>query len=233
RAFTYNNRLQPYTITDTHSGSTLFGLTYAFGTATTNNGNPTQVAISGTGGSFTQTFGYDHLNRLSSFADSGGASQTLGHDQYGNMWQSAQTGLSSVGALAAMPASQSSINAANNQVTSGGVAFDGTVGNQTAFLGVSMYYDAENRLVQSTNTVSGNSYYYGYDGLGQRVTKTLSGGATTYYLHDSSGNVAVEYNPQTTASCSTCYLSQDHLGSTRLVTDGSANIVARHDYLPF
>ena len=35
------------------------------------------------------------------------------------------------------------------------------------------------------------------------------------------------------AQCQTCYLSTDHLGSTRMVTDQSGNVVARHDYLPF
>jgi hypothetical protein len=29
------------------------------------------------------------------------------------------------------------------------------------------------------------------------------------------------------------YLTTDHLGSTRVVTDGSAVVKARHDYLPF
>jgi hypothetical protein len=33
--------------------------------------------------------------------------------------------------------------------------------------------------------------------------------------------------------CVTCYLSYDHLGSLRLVTDQSHDVVARHDYLPF
>ncbi len=33
--------------------------------------------------------------------------------------------------------------------------------------------------------------------------------------------------------CSTCYLTYDHLGSVRLVTDQNANIVSRHDFLPF
>jgi uncharacterized protein RhaS with RHS repeats len=28
-------------------------------------------------------------------------------------------------------------------------------------------------------------------------------------------------------------LSDDHLGSTRLVTDQNGNVVGRHDYLPF
>jgi RHS repeat-associated protein len=35
-------------------------------------------------------------------------------------------------------------------------------------------------------------------------------------------------------SCATCYLTADHLGSTRMVTDGSSGqVVERHDYLPF
>ena len=33
--------------------------------------------------------------------------------------------------------------------------------------------------------------------------------------------------------CTTCYLSWDHLGSTRMVTDGAGNVVARHDFLAF
>ena len=81
--------------------------------------------------------------------------------------------------------------------------------------------------------MSGNTCVYGYEGLGQRISKALSGGTTTYYLHDVSGNVAVEYNSQTTAACATCYLSQDHLGSIHLVTDSGGSVVARHDYLPF
>jgi len=34
-------------------------------------------------------------------------------------------------------------------------------------------------------------------------------------------------------SCATCYVSFDHLGSVRMLTDGSGNVVARQDYLPF
>ena len=34
-------------------------------------------------------------------------------------------------------------------------------------------------------------------------------------------------------SRATCYLTWDHLGTPRLVTDQNGNVVARHDYLPF
>ena len=33
-------------------------------------------------------------------------------------------------------------------------------------------------------------------------------------------------------SCTTCYVSFDHLGSVRMLTDASGNVVARQDYLP-
>jgi RHS repeat-associated protein len=35
------------------------------------------------------------------------------------------------------------------------------------------------------------------------------------------------------ADCPTCYLTTDPLGSTRVITDGSGNVVSRHDYYPF
>jgi len=48
------------------------------------------------------------------------------------------------------------------------------------------------------------------------------------------GLLAAEYSSvANTSPCTTCYLSYDHLGSVRLVTDGSGNIISRHDFLPF
>jgi RHS repeat-associated protein len=70
--------------------------------------------------------------------------------------------------------------------------------------------------------------------VGQRVEKTIAGGATTVYVYDAFGQLAAEYSTAiNTSPCTTCYLTWDHLGSTRLVTDQNAKVVARHDYLPF
>jgi RHS repeat-associated protein len=75
---------------------------------------------------------------------------------------------------------------------------------------------------------------YAYDGNGRRVVKTSSSGAQTVYVYDAGGELVSEYSIGTSAPpCTTCYLSLDHLGSTRLVTDQSGNTVSRHDYLPF
>jgi RHS repeat-associated protein len=261
RSYSYNSLLQPTAMTDTLAGTTLLSLGYTFGTgAGLNNGNPTQVASggSGAGAGFTQNYGYDKLNRLCAAGEATGAvsitsctapttgvnwAQNLSLDRYGNMWAptASQAGVSGIPALGWMPTSSSQINAANNHLTVSGLNYDTGGGNQTTFLGTSttspIQYDAENRQVQVV-TASSTTYSYTYDGLGQRVSRTV-GGATTEYVHDVFGNLAAEYNPPGSAACTTCYLSWDHLGSTRMVTDGSTTdgttgqIVARHDYLPF
>ena len=66
----------------------------------------------------------------------------------------------------------------------------------------------------------------------------MAGGITTTYVHDVFGNLAAEYttggtSPPPASPCNTCYLTWDHLGSTRMVTDAYGNSVARHDYYPF
>jgi RHS repeat-associated protein len=76
-----------------------------------------------------------------------------------------------------------------------------------------------------------NSYYY--DGLGQRVENVLPGG-TMVYAYDAFGKLIAEYSTAVVGSvCTTCYLSWDHLGSVRMVTDGSGSVKALHDYAPF
>ena len=63
--------------------------------------------------------------------------------------------------------------------------------------------------------------------------KTTPSG-TTLFVYDAFGQLAAEYSTTAVTNlCTTCYLSTDHLGSTRLVTDQNGNVVARHDYAPF
>ena len=51
--------------------------------------------------------------------------------------------------------------------------------------------------------------------------------------YDAQGQLVAEYGTTAQAPCTTCYLSWDQIGSTRLVTDQNGQVVARHDYLPF
>ncbi len=116
--------------------------------------------------------------------------------------------------------------------------------------GNSLNYNAENELTAAQGTYA----YEGlsYDGLGRRVQKSISGGATTVYVYDVNG-LAAEYVNGAWAKdyvadgagdlvatenaaggvCTTCYYSTDHLGSVRMVTDQNGQVQGRHDYLPF
>jgi RHS repeat-associated protein len=95
----------------------------------------------------------------------------------------------------------------------------------------SLTYDAENRLTQAVEGPPANvTVNYAYDADGRRVQKT--GSAAVTYVYDGFGNLAAEYgtgNPED----GTQYLTADHLGSTRLVTNAAGGVVHRYDYLPF
>jgi RHS repeat-associated protein len=193
-----------------HNNGTLQGLTIA------STDNPT----------FTQSFGYDGLNRLTSASESGSWSQAYNYDQYGNMWMPTSSGLPapSLGPTAPTANAYSASGPGNNRNVNS--TYD-NAGNLTVFGAMSVSYDAENRQT----AVGSNTY--SYDGFGLRVGKTTANGSTVY-VYDAFGQLAAEYGSATTTSlCKTCYLSVDHLGSLRLVTDQNGSAIARHDYAPF
>ncbi len=125
-------------------------------------------------------------------------------------------------------------------------------GNLTALGGYTFQYDAENRQIEANFNNGATpvaSTGYRYDGDGHRVQKiacpagtsactaSVSGATVTDYVYDAFGNLMAEYTLSGTAPaapCATCYVSVDHLGSTRAVTDGTTgSVMERHDYLPF
>ena len=77
--------------------------------------------------------------------------------------------------------------------------------------------------------------HYVYDGDGRRVQTIAPGGATTTFVYDAFGQMVADYGAPSsgTPPCQTCYLSWDHLGTTRMVTDQNGNAVSRHDFAPF
>jgi RHS repeat-associated protein len=103
-------------------------------------------------------------------------------------------------------------------------------GNQIRIGGHTLGYDAENR--QKESTVSGVTTSYAYDGQGRRVKKVL-GPNTTVFVYDAFGQLAAEYGPEESGEPRTSYLTADHLGSTRVVTDANGEVTERHDYRPF
>jgi RHS repeat-associated protein len=91
-------------------------------------------------------------------------------------------------------------------------------------------YDAENRITSASGAPGSTTYEY--DGDGRRVKK-VSGSTTTVFVYDAFGQLAAEYSTAGASSSGTQYLTADHLGSTRLMTDAAGAVKARYDYLPF
>jgi RHS repeat-associated protein len=130
-----------------------------------------------------------------------------------------------------------------NHITNSGLQYD-AAGNLINDGTHSYTYDAENRI---TAVGGGSTASYVYNSHGERVLKT-AGGVTTEYYHDLSGNVLGEaqgttvttgyvyLNQQLLAEYTggtTYFVHQDHLGSTRLMTNVSGCVVDSLDYLPF
>ncbi len=117
-----------------------------------------------------------------------------------------------------------------------------------------MTYDAENRMTGARyGTMYVGALSYVYDALGQRVKKTVDQ-TSGIYVYDVGGQLLAEYTKNSggsytllkefvygggllatelVRSSTTEYITTDHLGSTRVTTDGAGNVVSRHDYLPF
>ena len=241
----YNARLQPTSI---QLGS-LLTLGYGY-SATNNNGNVGSQTITSAltaGGTMTaqQVYGYDGANRLTSVAETvqsglpngvmaGNWSIAHGYDQYGNQW--ATTGLP-MGP--AMPTAQTQFNAPLNRLSARSTgaalpadAYD-AAGNLQDHPDIGqMTYDAENRQLTYSNG-GGQAASYDYDGEGRRVRKTTPAG-TTVYVYDAAGELATEMDPAgSVTDTGTLYLTADHLGSTRAVTDASGGLKERWDYFPF
>ena len=236
-AVSYNNRLQPTEIKlGTSSNSTsVLDLNYSYGT-TTNNGNIQSYTYSGGGLSYTQSFTYDSLNRLSTATETNGGStnwsQTNAYDRYGNRQIDYGGGSYNL-----------AFSSSTNRITTSGYSYDSS-GNLTNDGSHSYGFDAESKVKSVDSTTA-----YTYDGEAKRVRKLVGentrfiygiGGQLVAEYDGSSGNLKKEYisggitiEPTAVNSNGTQYPTGDHLGSPRVITNSSGSVVSRHDYMPF
>jgi RHS repeat-associated protein len=254
-----NNRLQPEHVYlgTAKGGNNVLGLDYTYGT-TDNNGNVknqtiTAPAYNGDAAfTATQTYSYDSLNRLSSAFEVSGAQetwrQTYTYDRYGNrqLDETQTRKLNGAGAMAAAidDTNRSSlnptVNASTNRISQAGYSFD-PAGNllcdtmhpcsPAPALTPYFAYDGENHMTKAGGGTQAGGADYSYDGGGQRVAK-LSGSQVTVFVYDAGGKLVAEYSNQVSYNGAS-YLTQDTLGSTRVVTDKDGRVVSRHDYQPF
>jgi len=183
--------------------------------------------------SYTQTFGYDSLNRLTTEQENSGSSwsQTNAYDRYGNRWIDYGSGNHNL-----------AFSTSTNRITTSGFSYD-FAGNLTNDTMHGYTYDAENHFVKVDNVTA-----YSYDGEGKRVRKFVGentrfvygiGGQLIAEFDGSSGALKKEYvyggGMQATIDSTNGiqYTTSDILGSPRVVTNSSGSVVSRHDYMPF
>ncbi|HZU29009.1 MAG TPA: RHS repeat-associated core domain-containing protein [Bryobacteraceae bacterium] len=194
-----------------------------------NNGNLTkEVIVNNESLNATQTFGYDAYNRVQTAQEDSTWSQTYGYDQFGNRSVSSNGGANPYPLSTFTPTLSSNYNP-KNQLIIQGSAYD-LDGNQQAIGGFGFTWDGENRLL--TSTLSSATTQYTYDGEGRRVMKA-TGANTTNYVYDAAGQLVLEETRENVPATGTQYLTDDHLGSTRVVTDQHGTVQKRYDYLPF
>ncbi|HTH06543.1 MAG TPA: RHS repeat-associated core domain-containing protein, partial [Ilumatobacteraceae bacterium] len=229
----FNLRLQPRLVALGTATADAFRLDYGDFGGTANNGNVLSQSIyhQATGVTWTQTYTYDGVNRLKTVNEAAAAgqawSQTYGYDRFGNRWvPSSGLPLSPL-----TPIAQGEFDAGTNRLVAAPNLYD-LAGNHTRDeLGRLLTYDAENH--QATFADGSSAATYEYDGEGRRVRATVQGAASTF-VYDVFGRLAGQYGRATADQrTGVQYLTRDHLGSTRVVTDGSGAVIARHDYLPF
>jgi len=170
------------------------------------------------------------VNRLTGVNDPGYTRQ-FGYDQWGNMAVTSSNGVPLNGTTPTDAAN--GFDPGTNRLRA--AQYD-RAGNQTQVGSIGLRYDAENRQLTSFDSMSQSGVTYIYDGQGQRVAKLYGDGSRrVVYVYDALGQLAAEYTTDAAnaPACQTCYLTYDHLGSVRVVTDQNAQIVSLHDYVPF
>jgi RHS repeat-associated protein len=197
---------------------------------TKNNGHVESQTVTVSGTAIKQSYVYDPLHRLTSVKETVGVDtkwiQTYSYDRYSN-----RTSLVNTGSDASMLTTQGTpaVVTATNRLQNH--TYDQSGNMKVDAAGNTFNYDAANRQV--TSTVSGITANYFYDGSDRRVKK-VAGGVTTVFIYDLAGKLIAEYTNSGPASLGgTSYLTMDHLGSVRVVTDGSGVVKSRRDYCPF
>ncbi len=236
----FNSRLQPTQIGlgSSASSQNLLKLNYDYGT-TDNNGNVKSQIINTGSATFTQTYLYDSLNRLTEAKELNANNQqtwkqNFGYDRFGNRTTFTETVLNPDNTTTTNNQTPPIDTANNRFTTTSGFTYDLAGNVITDNQGRTFNYDGENKQTNVSGS-SGTIGTYVYDGDGNRVKKIVPNGETTIFVYDADSKLVAEYSTivesQQTAKVS--YLTGDHLGSPRITTDVVGQPVSRRDLRPF
>lgn len=248
----FNSRLQltQVALGTVQNGTDKLKLNYSYGTwesgtinSQKNNGNLAQQTITvptvGQTQGFTavQNYSYDSLNRLKDATETMSGNQTwkqtFVYDLFGNRrFDPLNTTTIPQGCSVAV--CNPEVNVTNNRLT--GYQFD-NAGNITADAqNRSFTYDGENRQIDVKNSANQTVGQFWYDGDGRRVKKYVpSTTETTVFVYDAQGKMVAEYSTIVSqpTEAKVSYLTNDRLGSPRILTDADGNTISRRDFMPF
>jgi YD repeat-containing protein len=201
--------------------SGLQNLTYVYDLA----GNVTSIT-DGINSSRSQTFTYDHLNRLSSGTSTGYGTLDYAYNEIGNMTLNDRVGTYTYPqGIVGQPYGPAHPHAVSQ---AGGISYTYDYnGNLTSGNGRTLTWHYDNK--PRTITSGGTTVTYIYDYAGQRAKKTVGSTTTRYIgkLYECTGSTCTAYifGGSTRIAkkvCSTLtYYHQDHLGSTAAMSNSS------------
>jgi len=196
---------------------------------------------------FVQTYKYDALNRLKQARETTGSVtgaenwiQSFDYDRYGNRTQFYQKVGSVVSPINNITLPEVEPTTNRFKTTQGYIYdFNGNLIQDAENRGFTYNGDDKQTVVRDLTipttlenpdaNVIGRYYY---DGEGKRVKK-ITNTETTIFVYDAGGALAAEYSTQTPQNPTTSYLTTDHLGSPRVITDKQGNVISRRDFMPF
>jgi YD repeat-containing protein len=204
-----NARLWPSSFNTQSSAGSLIGSGYQYDLV----GNLTSITDSTTP-AFNRVFGYDSLDRLTTINASGSwGTGTIGYDGAGNI--SSQTfGTSTI----TYSYAQNLLASVSGTLRNANYGYDNFGDITSDGAGKVFTYDDRPMLVNVSNSNTGTSTMYAYDGLNKRV-KVQKNGVATYEFYDMNGKLLAEFKP----SQSNKLVEYIYLGSMRIAQRVSFN----------
>jgi RHS repeat-associated protein len=201
-----------------------------------NTGNIAKMTLSFAGltNPLVQSFKYDSLYRLTEAKETANSAQNwvqnYGYDRFGNRLSFSQN----IGGISKN--TTPTIDANTNRFVAGqGFVYDKN-GNITHDLSNSsqnrqFVFNAENKQTEVKDANGNPIGKYFYDGEGRRVKK-VTDAETTVFVY-SAGKLVAEYSTKLADNPSTNYMTTDHLGTPRVITNELGQVKSRRDFMPF